>query len=385
MKTLLSIIIIIIGFSALGQSNYDLAREHFFNNQIDSARYFINIELAKNPRSEDYFLSGMIHESNEKNLRALADYEAVVRMDRQNLEAFFQKGLIYYSSASTEQAIRDFSYVIDNHSGSSTNAVYYSVDPYGRKGTKITSLQSMIANVYQYRGLAYQKIGDKERAMQDFNQSFSYDTIADFFINRANLFAQINQDEQAIDDLNRALELEPENYLVWYNLALLDESVRLPSYLLEDETFTPMLNLLCANAFESEAYALSASYATQALKANPKDELALMNRGKALMKTNNYKQARADFIQVLQITDHSPEALHLIGNSFFYEGNYSDAVGFYEQYLTIDQSYSNVWFNTAMAYLNQGEKGRACECLTKATALGMEQSVEVYKKQCSNQ
>lgn len=140
-------------------------------------------------------------------LRALADYEAVIQQDPNNLEAYFQKGLIYYNSAGTEQAIKDFTYVIEHHSSSETKAVYYASDPSGAKGTFLTTLQSMIGQVYQYRAMAYQKNGQWDKALDDFTTAFEYDTTVDGYINRSQLYAKMGKEEAAIFDLKRAIEL----------------------------------------------------------------------------------------------------------------------------------------------------------------------------------
>ncbi|MFK7953774.1 MAG: tetratricopeptide repeat protein [Ekhidna sp.] len=183
MRDYLGFLLLFSFFTSISQDHFDKARICFQENKIDSARFYINKALQRNPNSEEYFLSGMIHEVEGKDLRAAADYEAVIKKDPENIEAYFQKGLIYYNSSSLDQAIKDFTYVID-HQGSETKAVYYSNDPFGIKGTYVTTLASIVGRVYQFRGLAYQKSGKLDEALSDFNTSFEYDTIADFYINR---------------------------------------------------------------------------------------------------------------------------------------------------------------------------------------------------------
>ncbi|SNT07084.1 Tetratricopeptide repeat-containing protein [Ekhidna lutea] len=386
MKTFSILLTLLIVQSNLwAQDYYDLARAHFHDDQLDSARYYININLSKNPGAEDYFLSAMIHEAENKDLRALADYEAVIKYEPNNLEAYFQKGLIYYNSASTEQAIRDFTFVLENQQGSETKAVYYGSDPTGAKGTFLTTLQSMISRVYQYRGMAYQKLGDWDNALKDFTSAFEYDTIADCFINRSQLYSKMGNDQAAIADLKAALRIDSTNYHAWYNLAILDESTQLPLFLLNDQEFTPMLNLVGANAYESGEYGLAAKYHTKAIEANPEDDLAYLSRGKALLRTGAYGQARQDFIKALQLNPARSEAFHLIGNTLFHEKKYKDAVGFYERYLSVDRGYKNVWFNTAMAYLSMNENDKGCEYLQKADELGMGQASELMEKHCGSQ
>ncbi|MEQ9008737.1 MAG: hypothetical protein RLP12_12680, partial [Ekhidna sp.] len=107
--------------------------------------------------------------------------------------------------------------------------------------------------------------------------------------------------------------------------------------------------------------------------------------GKALLRTGAHGQARQDFIKALQLEPARVEAFYLIGNALFYEKRYQDAVGFYEQYLSVDSSYENVWFNAAMAYLSLDEKEKGCNYLNKADQLGMEQAAEMLEKQCGSQ
>lgn len=386
MKSLFLFLISFLYISfAWSQDDYDKARASLSKKEIDSARYYINRCLAAKPSAQDYFLSAMIHEAENKDLRALADYEAVIQNDPDNLEAYFKKGLIYYNTASTDQAIQDFTYVLENHQGSETQAIYYGSDPSGARGTFLTTLQTMISQVYQHRGMAHQKNGEWDRALADFTRAFEYDTIADCYINRSQLYAKMGREDAAIADLKSAIRLDSGNYHAWYNLAVLDESTQLPPSLVSDEEFTPMLNLVGANAYESGDYSKSVMYHTKAIEANPEDDLAHLSRGKALLKTGAYGQARQDFIKALQLEPAKVEAFYLIGNALFYEKRYQDAVGFYEQYLSIDADYENVWFNAAMAYLSLGEKEKGCTYLNKADQLGMKQASDMLDKQCGSQ
>lgn len=385
MKSFLTFLLALIVVPVFSQDYYDQARAKYHENYIDSARYFINKNLAKKPDAEDYFLSAMIHEAEGKDLRAVADYEAVIQREPDNLEAYFQKGLIYYNSASTEQAIKDFTFVLNNQSGSETKAIYYGVDPTGAKGTFLTTLQSMIGQVYQYRGMAYKKIGNYNSALQDFTKAFEYDTLADCYINRSHIFDKMGDRRAAINDLKEALKIDSTNYHAWYNLAIMDESIKLPSYLLDDEEFLPMLNLVGANAYESGDFDLSVQYYSKAIEADANDDLAYIGRGKALLRMEAYGAARQDFMKALQLNHSRTEAFYLIGNSLFHEKNFQDALGFYEQYLSIDTSYGNVWFNAAMTSLSLEDSGKACSYLRKASELGMTQADTMLDKHCDGQ
>ena len=292
MRVVLVLLSAFVSIQASSQSYYDLARSSFNENKIDSARFYINKRLSKKPSAEDYFLSAMIHEGEGKQLRAIADYEAVIQTEPDNLEAYFQKGLIYYNSASIDQAIKDFTYVLENHSRSETKAIYFANDPTGAKGTHLTTLQSMLGRVYQYRGLAYKEKGDWKSAMMDLNKSFEYETTTDVYVNRSQLFSKMGNNLAAVRDLKAAIALDPDSYLAWYNLAVLDPSTKLPVRLAEDEEFVPLLQLMGANAFEQGEYQESISYYSKSIQAQPKDDLGYIGRGKALDKIKSHAKSK---------------------------------------------------------------------------------------------
>lgn len=386
MRTIIFIIVTILATSLLSaQDYYGKARKNFNKDELDSARYYINKNLVRKPTAEDYFLSALIHESQDAPLRALADYEAVIQKDPDNLDAYFEKGLIYFNSASHSKAIEDFTHVIDHIDQSQTRAVYFGNDPNGVEGTFITTLQSFKGRMYQYRGLAYKNVGEGDKALQDFEASLQYDSTANVFINRSQLYSRMGKDALAIDDLKTAVSLDPDSYLAWYNLALLDESAKLPDQLLQDDSFSPMLNLLGANAYVSQEYKLSVKYYTKSIENDADADLALIGRGKAFLKLGSYGQARADFIKALQLNPERTESFFLIGNSFFYEGDHENAIGFYEQYLSINPFYENIWYNSAMSYLSIDEGEKACTYLKKAANLGMAEAEKMLAKHCDSQ
>ncbi|MEM0941523.1 MAG: tetratricopeptide repeat protein [Bacteroidota bacterium] len=385
MKAILFIPFVLFVHLLVCQDYYNKARNCFDKYQLDSARYHINISLAKKPSAEDYFLSALIYEAQDAPLRALADYEAVTQRDSENIEAYFHKGLIYFKTASFVNAIQDFTYVIDHQDLSQTKAIYFGSDPHGVKGTFITTLQSMKSQVFQYRAMAYMESGEWDLALEDFKNSLQYDSTAELFINRSRLYSKMSNVEMAISDLKKAISLEPKNYLAWYNLALIDESTRLPEELINDESFSPLFNLMGANAYESKEFILAVQYYTKAIENTPDDDLALIGRGKVLLRTNKFEQARNDFVRALQLNPKRTEAFYLIGNSFFYEKSYDKALGFYEQYLSIDPLYSYVWYNAAMSYLSINELNKACNCLKKAADLSMLQASSMLKLHCKSQ
>ena len=68
----------------------------------------------------------------------------------------------------------------------------------------------LCAAAYQSRALAYESIGDNERALQDFDRSIKLDSQdASAYMNRGSLHLLRQSYDKALDDLNAALALRP--------------------------------------------------------------------------------------------------------------------------------------------------------------------------------
>ncbi len=81
---------------------------------------------------------------------------------------------------------------------------------------------SMIINrVYVNRGAAYQKLGNTQKALQNYSQALSINRHnPNVFIYRGNLYYQQQNYSQALEDFQRVLELDPNNHVAQYNVGM---------------------------------------------------------------------------------------------------------------------------------------------------------------------
>lgn len=388
MKTFSFIIILILHFDLYAQSKYELAADHYDralenyrNNSFGLARDHIDLAIKYQATSENYYLSGLIFEAENKPLRAVAEYEATVRYNERFLEAYFQKALIYLAYNDPEQALADFNYLILNAVSADTRSVYFQIDPKGSQQNAIVTLANLNARLYNYRGQAYQKLGNYEAAQKDYSKAIEIQPHPDFYVNRGLLAQLQGNPEEAKKDFKEAINLQLDHQLAWYNLVLIDAETELPESFMDEEQFNPTTNLLAARALEKKDYRQALQYYNQVLTLS-EDGLSLINRGRVLTNLKEYSAARSDFARAQYLEPHRLEAFYLIGNTYFYQKQFENALAYYNQYLAVDPLHAMTWYNAAMAYLELDKAEEACLCLSRAKYLGMTEAEEIMTKYC---
>jgi tetratricopeptide (TPR) repeat protein len=91
----------------------------------------------------------------------------------------------------------------------------------------------VIATAYFWRGVTVRKLGQNDRALQDYNQAIRLNPgFADAFNSRCYLYAITNRLQDALKDCNEALRLDPKNQyaydsrgFAYLKLGMLDASI----------------------------------------------------------------------------------------------------------------------------------------------------------------
>jgi tetratricopeptide (TPR) repeat protein len=76
----------------------------------------------------------------------------------------------------------------------------------------VIRLDAEHAPAYYNRGLSYERLGQAQLAINDFDDAIRLDfpQIANAFMNRGDAYTALHQYERAIEDLNEAIRLDPE-------------------------------------------------------------------------------------------------------------------------------------------------------------------------------
>lgn len=388
-RYLLTIIVLVMCLKLTAQPRqqraealYEEALGAYRSRDLKEAQDLIQRSMHVRPTAKASYLSGMIHEASSRDLRAVSAYEATLKLDPEYYEAIFQKGLIYLRYGDAGQAYADFDQLIDLGGTLTTRGLYFETDLMGQQQQQVLSMANMESRLYHYRGQASEKLSAFGEALEDYNIALSLDTVPDYLISRGLLYEQLGQTEQAIRDLKVAVSLDTDNQLAWYNLVVLDPSESPPARLLETDGFSPTLSLLASRAMDDENYILAKRYFDKSIANDNGNALTYLNRGRALLKMQQYTAARKDFMQGMKLNNGRFEALYLIGNTYFFEENFEQALAYYNQYLTIDPTNGMVWYNGAMSYLELENNEEGCHYLQKAHALGMLQARQIITRYC---
>ena len=192
------------------------------------------------------------------------------------------------------------------------------------------------AEAYNNRGNAYSDLGQKERAIQDFNKAIQLNpNYAKAYNNRGNAYDDLGQKERAIQDYTRSIELNnPELYLPYYNrgIAYMD-GLKQYERAIQDFNKAIQLNPNDAKTYNNRgiAYKNLGQYEraiqdyNKAIELNPNLHQAYNNRGVAYALLGNFKQAIADVSKAIELEPNDPMRYRLRGLCYQELGKTSQA------------------------------------------------------------
>jgi tetratricopeptide (TPR) repeat protein len=168
-----------------------------------------------------YFSRGLLHDKKKKHAEAVADYTKAIE-NKMNTEAVYaSRAAAYIAMGNKEGAVKDYSTLID---------VFKTKD----------------ANAYTGRGMAYSQKGDYTNAVKDLSKSLALKKDDPLVLTeRGNAYLKQGKGKYplATNDFNKALELQPNNFIALYGLGKI--------------------------SFESNKFDQGIEYLTKALKIKP--------------------------------------------------------------------------------------------------------------------
>jgi tetratricopeptide (TPR) repeat protein len=198
---------------------------------------------------------------------------------------------------------------------------------------------------YNLRGYAYNDLGNYNQAIEDLNRAIEINPgYADPYLTRGNAYNSLGNYRQAIEDYGRAIKIKP-SYADGY--------------------------LSRGNAYKSLGnYRQAIEDYGRAIEIKPDYEIAYNNRGAAYNDLGNYRQAIEDLNRAIEIKPDYVEGYLNRGNAYNGLGNYRQAIEDYGRAIEIIPDYANAYNNRALIYLNQGDNISGCHDAQKACELG---------------
>ncbi len=181
--------------------------------------------------SLSHFKMGLSRMQSGNNESALYEFNQAIEFNDNNKDAHFAAGVIHYRQNDLEGAAREFKKVlsIDSRYADAHNAlgsIYAEKKEYEKaikefktaaESTFYKSQDTALVNM----GIAYDALGDQERAAQSFREALLIQPDNDLAMsNLANEYFKMNKLDEAVRYYKKVLNLYPDNVLANYQLGI---------------------------------------------------------------------------------------------------------------------------------------------------------------------
>ena len=286
---------------------------------------------------------------------ALHDYTKVIKTENNAYGAYNNRGLIYKDKGELGLAIDDFTKAIDIKGDalhySNRAECYMSLEEYNKAVsdyTKAIKLEPNNKEFYSKRATCYEYLDNFDNAYSDYTELIKFDkkhyvdragfcyefkrydlAIKDYSIEikhnynnfdnedlseccysmRADCYEELDKYEEAIEDYNKAIELNPDWWDLYSNRADCYKKHEQYEEALEDYSkaieLSPDLSLLYrdrADCYkELEQYEEAISGYSEAIKIKPDSDYSYQKRGQCYQKLEQYSKAIKDFTKAIEI------------------------------------------------------------------------------------
>jgi tetratricopeptide (TPR) repeat protein/predicted membrane-bound spermidine synthase len=167
---------------------------------------------------------------------------------------------------------------------------------------------------------------------------------ADAYNSSGTAYAKLGQSQRAIEDFNQAIRLQPDDAMAYNNRGAVYCSIGQYQLAIEDYN--------------------------QAIRLQPDDVMAYNNRGAAYYSIGQYQSAIEDYTKVIRITPDDSNAYNNRGVDYTQLGQYPLAIDDFNKAISLKSNYADAYANRGFTYFNQGNKKLGCPDAKKACEWG---------------
>lgn len=202
-------------------------------------------------------------------------------------------------------------------------------------------------NIYNRRGLAFEKKGEYEKAIHYYTKAITaMPRLAIPYCNRANMYHRIHEYDKAITDYRKAIELNPR--------------------------YSEAHNGLGSLYFNVKQYALAESCFRAAVQMNPRNDVAFSNLGAICAAKADYENAIKYYDRA--VLSGNPRKLYSYyynrGTAYAQKGDLLKAIQDFSKAIELNPGFAAAYHNRGLAYKNIGDAENSKKDSKRAEELG---------------
>ncbi len=249
---------------------------------------------------------------------------------------------------------------------------YLEKDPSGQSPS--TTMAGRLFNLAN----AKSELEQYQEALEDYDKALEINpNFAEAYINRGTAKAELSRWEDALEDFDKAIALNSDDARAYNNRALIFRRInRLAEALKDCNKAIEIQPDLADCYFTRGAVKLSMENPIEAIKdfdaglrLNPTSAKGYNNRGLAKKKLKQYIEAISDFYKALEYNPDNFESIINCGTVKTMMGNYEEAISDYDKAVALKPKFPTAYFNRADCRLKLEEYELAIADLDKAISL----------------
>ena len=256
--------------------------------------------------------------ANQQVGSAIRDINNALSLDSKNVDALLVLADIYYAIGDQENILKTLNKAMEIDPMDSRPVIKMAELSFLQGNTNLANayldkaleINSINPQAYYLRGIICISKNDTVQALKQFMKAKSQnDEFIDPVVQIANIYAA-QRNPMARDFYNLAIEMEPDNYATYYDLAMYLQDNGYPDKALEiydtlevkmPGNYQIMFNKGYVNLVYLYEYDEAIEYFDKALAINPNSIDALLNKGVAYEQKGDYRKAKSIYLQILKV------------------------------------------------------------------------------------
>lgn len=163
--------------------------------------------------------------------KAISDYSDIIKSDSLSYETYVSRGIaklridVYQKySDSIKIALNDtafykdfFKYFKIAYSGNNHSSIMYDTRGAIQDFNKALKIKPNYDFAYFNRAKVYEELNLFDEAIADINKAIELNNNSDYYMSRALIYKSLNETEKSLNDFNKAIELNPQNGFAYIN------------------------------------------------------------------------------------------------------------------------------------------------------------------------